>query len=142
MEIILVVEIVIIGGWFWRSRQYDKQTLMGFGFWILSYQNSISPFQSARMAVAFLAQSIHMAQQMGIVNNKQRKIMTNTFKQAGATMSVSMLLGRTLHVVIDVLGENGVQELPARTVGALMVLTWMTPREEQEYEIRRFLFQR
>lgn len=143
MEIIFILAIVVIIvtiGWFMRSNQYDKQTQMEFGFWILSYQNCVSSFQSSRMSVAFLTQSIHMAKEMGIVNDKQREIMTNTFKQAGAKMSVSMLLGKTLHVIIGVLGENEIQELPARTVGALMLLTWMTPSEEQEYEIRRFLF--
>ena len=142
MELIFGVVVFIVGGWFWRSRQYDKQTLLDFDSWVSKYEAAASPLQASRMAVAFLSQSIHFAWEMGAINSKQRDAVTAVLKQMRATTAITMWFGSSLPNVLRVLPPEEVSNAPARAVGMFMLLAWMSPKGEEENAIRAFLFRR
>lgn len=142
MEILLVIVAVLIAAWFWRARQYDKQTLLDFDSWVSKYEAAASPLEASRMAVAFLSQSIHFAWSMGAINSKQRETVTAVLKQMHATTTITMWLGSSLPSVLRVVGTEEVANTQARAIGMLMLLTWMSPKEEQENTLRAFFSRR
>ncbi|OZA27220.1 MAG: hypothetical protein B7X93_09375 [Hydrogenophilales bacterium 17-61-9] len=140
MELLVWIAVIALAGWFWKSLQYDKQTTYDFDVWIHSYETTSSPFKRSGMAVAFLSQSIHFAWAMGAINSKQREIITRHLKSQRATTSLTMLLGTGLPAVIRVVGQNEVSDTPARAIGMLMLLAWMSPDNDPESAVRQHLF--
>lgn len=142
MEIAIGVLILIVAGWVWRARQYDKFTTLDFDAWLSKYDAASNPLQRSRMAVAFLSQSIHMAWSMGAINSKQRDAVTEILKSQPATTTMIVWLGKALPAVARVVSQADVCNTPARTVGMFMLLAWMSPDDEQENAIRQFLSRR
>lgn len=142
MEIIIVVSMLLIAAWFWRARQYDKQTLLDFDSWVSKYENAASPLQASRMAVALLSQSIHFAWERGAINSKQRDSVTAALKQMRATTVITMWLGSSLPSVLRVIPHEKICSTPARGVGVFLLLAWMAPEGEAENAIHAFLFPR
>lgn len=139
MEILFVIVVLVIVAWFWRAKQYDKQTTLDFDAWYSKYEQSVSPLQESRMAVAFLSQSIHFAWSFGAINSKQRDAVTAALKQMNAAGTVSMWLGSSLPIVIRIVGAEEVSNAPARVIGMMMLLAWMSPDGEQEAALRAFI---
>jgi len=140
-----VVGLMVVLGvlWFWSSRKYDKQTLLDFDSWLYQYDNAQSPLARTRMAVAFLAQSLHFAWETGAINSKQKDQMSALLKKQGATTSVTAFMGSALPVVIRVAGdERDVANAQARFVGMLMLLAWFAQDGCAENSIRRFIYRR
>lgn len=142
MEFVVGLVVVVIVVFAWRTRQRDKQTTLDFGQWMSKYEATKSPSTQSGMAVALLNQSIHLAWTMGAINGMQKEIITANFKQQRATTIMLTWLGSALPVVIRVVGKEDVDHTPARAVGMLMLLAWMSPDSERDAVIRRFLFQR
>lgn len=142
MEILFVIVALLVAAWFWRAKQYDKQTTLDFDAWYLKYEQASSPLQASRMAVAFLSQSIHFAWSTGAINSKQRDAVTAVLKQMQATTTMTMWVGSSLPSVLRVVGTEEVSNTPARAVGMLMLLAWMSPKGEQEQALRAFLLRR
>lgn len=142
MELILGVIVVAIAALIWKTRQRDKQTNLDFDQWILKYEATTSPITQSGMAVALLNQSIHLAWTMGAINSKQKEVITANLKQQRATTTMMMWLGSALPVIIRIVGKNEVANTPARAVGVLMLLAWMTPAADRENVIRQFLLRR
>lgn len=139
MEILLGIIALLIATWFWRSRNYDKQTTLDFDFWVSKYESASSPTQRSAMAVSMMQQSIHFAWTMGAINSKQREIVTQILKGHSATTIMVQWIGSALPAVIRVVGQQEVANSPARAVGALMLIAWMSPENERENAIRGFL---
>ncbi len=142
MELVFGLIVVVVVGLIWKTRQRDKQTTLDFDDWLSKYEATNSPFTRSGMAVAFLQQSIHFAWTMGAINSKQKEIITSTLKQQRATTTMMMWLGSALPAVIRVVGKEEVANTPARGVGMLMLLAWMSPDSDRENVIRQFLFRR
>ena len=142
MEIVIAIAVFIVAAWFWRARQYDKQTLLDFDSWISRYENAASPLQASRMAVAFLSQSIHFAWDRGAINSKERDAVTAALKQMRATTVITMWLGSSLPSVLRVIPQEKISNTPARAVGMFMLLAWMSPEGKGEDAIYAFLFPR
>lgn len=142
MEIIIAAAVFLVAAWFWRARQYDKQALLDFDSWVAKYENASSPLQASRMAVAFLSQSIHFAWERGAINSQQRDAVTAVLKQMRATTVITMWLGSSLPSVLRVVPTEEVSRTPARAVGILMLVAWMSPKGGEENAIRAFLFRR
>lgn len=142
MEFVIGLVVVVILALVWKARQRDKQTTLDFDHWISKYEATTSPSTKSGMAVALLNQSIHLAWTMGAINGKQKEIITANLKQQRATTTMIMWLGSALPVVIRVVGKEDVANTPARAVGMLMLLAWMSTDSEREAVIRRFLFRR
>ena len=126
----------------WRTRRYDRLTTLDFDVWLAEYNTAASPLQQTGMAVAFLSQSVHLAWTMGAINSKQRDVVTSILRGQGATTTMIMWLGSALPAVTNVLGEKDVANSPARSVGALMLLAWMSPKGESTDAVRSFLTRR
>lgn len=131
--------VAIAAWWIWRTRRYDKFTTLDFDVWLAEYNTAESPFQQNGMAVAFLSQSVHFAWTMSAINSKQRDVVTSILRGQGATTTMIMWLGSALPAVTNVLGEKDVANSPARSVGALMLLVWMSPEGEGTDAVRSFL---
>lgn len=140
MALFIAFLVIAAGGWFWKSRQYDKQTTLDFDAWLSTYEAASSPLKKSRMAVAFLSQSIHFAWAMGAINSKQRDTITSILKGQRAATSVMMLMGSAFPAVVRAIGAEEVPNTPARTVGMLMILAWMSPDNDGENAIRQYLF--
>jgi hypothetical protein len=140
MELLIAIVVIAVAGWFWKSRQYDKQTTLDFDAWVQAYESAASPLKRSRMAVAFLSQSIHFAWTMSAINSKQRESITKVLKGQRATTTVMMWTGSALPAVIRAAGD--VSNTPARAVGMLMLLAWMSPDNGGENAVRQYLFRR
>lgn len=138
MEIALIIIVFIIAVWFWVTRRADKFTTRDFDEWLYTYKTTASHFKRPGMAVAFLAQSIHLALVMGIINSKQKDVITSMFKNMGAINSVDLLLDH-LSEVDRATGANSLANMPARSVGALLLIAWMAPIGEGENAVRCFI---
>lgn len=123
--------VLAVVAWFWKSRQYDKQTTLDFDVWVQAYEATSSPFKRSRMAAAFLSQSVDFAWKMSAINSKQRDAVTGVLKGQRATTTVTMWLGSALPAVIRAVGEKDVANTPARAVGMRMLLVWMSPDNGQ-----------
>lgn len=139
MEFVFGLAVIVIFGWVWNSRHRDKQTTLDFDEWISKYEAATSPTRQSGMAVALLNQSIHLAWTMGAINSKQKEAVTANLKGQRATTTMLMWLGSALPVVTRVVGKADVANTPARAVGMLMLLAWMSPDSERENVIRQFL---
>lgn len=142
MEIFLGIVGLLVVAWLWRSRHYDKQTTLDFDVWLANYEAVSNPLQQSRMAVAFISQSIHMAWSSGIINSKQRDIVTATLKSQRATTTLMMWFGSALPAVIRAVGRDDLSNSPARMVGMLILLAWISPEAERENAVRQFVFRR
>lgn len=140
MELLIAFVVVAVAGWFWKSRQYDKQTTLDFDAWVQAYESASSPLKRSRMAVAFLSQSVHFAWTMSAINSQQRESITEVLKGQSATTTVMMWTGSALPAVIRAAGD--VSSTPARAVGMLMLLAWMSPDHGGESAVRQYLFRR
>ncbi len=139
MEIALVIIALIIAAWFWSARQHDKHTTLDFDVWVSKYDSTSSPASRSAMAVSLLQQAIHFAWTLGAINSKQRDLVTQIFKRQGANATMIQFMGSALPSVIRVVGEREVVNSPARVVGALMLVSWMSEEDERESAIRNFL---
>ncbi len=140
MSFVVGLIIVVFIGWLWKNRQYDKETILDFDTWLHRYDTTDSASKRTGMAIAFLHQSIHIAWTMGAINSKQREKLTDILKAQGATTSMTMWLGSVLPVAIRVVGERDLADLPARVVGMLLLLGWMSETNEREDVIRNFYY--
>jgi len=140
VELVIAVFAIFIIVWFWKARRFDKQTNLDFDVWIYQYEKSESPFDRARMSAAFLAQSAHMALQMGVLkNNHQHQVLTSIFKRQGAANSLASLLGTAMPVVTRIVGQEDTANASARVIGAFMLLVWMAEPEEREDVLVNYL---
>lgn len=139
MEIIFIAVALLVAGWFWRAKQYDKQTTLDFDFWLHKYDSASSPSQRSAMAVALVQQSIHFAWVMGAFNSKQRDVITRILKGLGSTTTMVQWRATSLPAVVRVLGEHEVANSPARVIGALMLVAWASEKNERENAVRNFL---
>lgn len=142
METVLVILAVIallVVAWFWRARQYDNQTTLDFDSWVSKYDSASSPSQRSAMAISLMHQAIQFAWTVGAINSKQRDAITGILQNQRATTTMIQWMGTALPAVIEVIGEQKVANSPARVVGALMLISWMTEQDERESAIRNFL---
>ena len=142
MEFFVALVVLVIAWWLWRSRKFDKLTTIDFDSWLEKYDSAATPLIRSGMAVAFLAQSVDFAWKMGAINSKQRDTISTILKKQGATTTMVMWCGSALPVVLRVLGKQEVSNTPARAIGMLMLLAWITPETEREDALRKFLSQR
>lgn len=91
------------------------------------------------MAISLMHQAIQFAWTVGAINSKQREAITGILQNQRATTTMIQWMGTALPAVIDVIGEQKVANSPARVVGALMLISWMTEQDERESAIKNFL---
>lgn len=142
METVLVILAVIallVVAWFWRARQYDNQTTLDFDSWVSKYDSASSPTQRSAMAISLIHQAIQFAWAVGAINSKQREAITRILQNQRATTTMIQWMGSALPAVNRVVGQYEVANSPARVIGALMLVSWMTPENERESAIRNFL---
>lgn len=142
MEFFVALVVAVFAWWLWRSRKFDKLTTIDFDSWLEKYESAATPLVRSGMAVAFIAQSVDFAWKMGAINSKQKDATSAILKKQGATTTMVMWYGSALPVVVRVLGEQEVSNTPARVVGMLMLLAWITPEAERQDTLRKFLWQR
>ena len=138
MGIIIAIIVFIIAVWFWQTREAAKFTAHGFSEWIYIYKTTSSRFKRSQMAAAFLAQSMNFAQRIDAINSKQKDEMTSFFRNMSFANGVRLLF---LHLteVECVIDFNSLADMPAREVGALLLIAWMAPYGEGEHAVRRFI---
>lgn len=121
-----------------KTRKNDRQTTLAFNEWLEIYTSTTSPIKQSGMAVAFLTQSIHIAKEQGAISSKQKKIVTATLKSQRATTTIVEWIDSVLPSVIRVLGKEEVDSAPARIVGMLLLLVWLSPEGKRETAVREF----
>lgn len=142
MEYLIGLFVILGIWWFLRTKRYDKQALLDFDVWTKKYQTAASQLEQLSMATAFVMQSVHFAWSSGAINGKQKDAVMNALEKIGAKNALVMWMGSSLPVVIRVVGESELSGTPARAVGMLMLLVWMSPDQEGENNLRGFLFRR
>jgi hypothetical protein len=142
MEVIAVLVVAFVAWWIWRVLQSDKETGLDFDVWVAKYESASSPFKASKMAVSFLSESIHSAWSVGAITSKEREAVTAVLKGLRATTTLTLWLGSMLPAVARAVGEEELPNIPANTVGMLMLLAWMAPAGQGEDAVRRFLFRR
>lgn len=142
MELVLVAIAAGAGWWIWRSRRRDKMMLLDFGVWRGWYDSPQSPAAKSQMAAAFLAQSLHFAVESGAVAAQNRGAIAKVLRNGGAQATLMSILGVGLPVLHRLAGEAEVERTPARAVGALLLLAWISPKGQGEEAVRKHLFRR
>lgn len=142
MEYMIAALVIAFVWWLWRSRQYDKQTLLPYEVWLHRYWSADTPLVRSRMAVAFLTQSLHAALAMGVINQAQMSIIKTAVKRQGASNAVLSWTSTLQPSVAQAVGERELSYLAARLVGSLMVVALLAPDHGREEAIRRCLHSR
>ena len=139
---LVIFIVVVVALLIWRGRQHDQETALDFDSWVAKYESASSPLQASQMAVAFLSQSVQDAWSRGAINSKERETVTSVLRKSPATNTLTLWFGSMLPAVTRAVGEEELPNIPAHTVGMLMLLAWMAPAGQGEDAVRRFLFRR
>lgn len=113
------------------STNSDKLTMLQLENWIPMYSNG-SLFQKSNMATALVVQSIHMANGMGI-NISVNEFMHEKNKNKECSMDVvNQWLDYIFSEMVQDIPASQLNALPARTVGAMMIVRLASPSRYRE----------
>ncbi len=135
MEVLAIIGVIAVVVFVFKrltsSTSSDKLTLLQLENWIPMYVNG-SLFQKSNMATALVVQSIHMANEMG-VNVSVNEFMREKNKNKESSMDVvSQWLDYIFSEMVQDISAEQLNALPARTVGAMMVVRMVSPSRYKE----------
>lgn len=104
----------------------DKLTLLQLENWIPMYSNG-SLYQKSNMATALVVQSVHMASEMGINVSVNRFMREKNKKKESSVDVVNQWLEYIYTEMVQDIPVSQINSLPARTVGAMMIIRVTDP---------------
>ncbi|MCZ2495894.1 hypothetical protein GN316_03920 [Xylophilus sp. Kf1] len=91
------------------------------------------------MGAAFIAQALRYGSEIGVFVPEQIASMRDFLKAQKTSALLVDLRDKALPAVYGVLGEKGVNNTSARTVGMLMLLSWFAPEGKADEQVRKAL---
>ncbi len=119
--------------------RFNQQCLIDFPAWLALYTASQMPDKGG-MARAFLIQSIHMAEGFGALSAAASRELSVGLRRENPVSVVNEWLESALPNVVDVVGSASLSDVPARQVGALMIVALMgvNPQRDLRDFMQRF----
>lgn len=135
MELLAIIGAIAVVVFIFKkltsSTDSDKLTLLQLENWIPMYSNG-SLFQKSNMATALVVQSIHMANGMGI-NISVNEFMYEKNKSKECSIDVvNQWLDYIFSEMVQDIPASQLNALPARTVGAMMIVRLASPGRYRE----------
>lgn len=135
MELLAIIGAVAVIVFIFKkltsSTNSDKLTLLQLENWIPLYSKG-SLFQKSNMATALIVQSVHMANGMGI-NISVNEFMNKKNKSKECSLDVvNQWLDYIFDEMVQDIPASQLNALPARTVGAMMIVRLASPSRYRE----------
>lgn len=135
-----VVLLVVVFLFFKRDvNRFNNQCLVDFPAWLALYKASQIP-DKVGMARAFLIQSLQMAEGLGAISTATQFELSTGLRSENPIRVVDEWLEYALPNVVDVVGAGSLSDMPARQVGALMIvaLSGVNPQRDLSDFVQRF----
>lgn len=118
--------------------RFDQRSLVDFPAWLSLYKTSQIP-DDGKMARAFLIQSLHMAEKLGAISTAAKNELSIELQSENPVRVVNEWLEIALPNVVEVVGSESLSDVPARQVGALMIVALMGVNPQRD--LRDFMQQ-
>ena len=116
--------------------RYNKLVVLPFGKWLSIYNASVES-ERYGISLAFLLQTLNLAESMGVLSKSDRNDVEVGLKKQNPSKVVDEWLEMALPNVIEVGGQQVVFEVAARDAGLYMLICVMGVNPKSD--LRRFL---